>query len=144
MSLHKNLKDVVEDHLALASMHYLRSHFQEASEIYKQLLLEYREYAALQSHLALCHYKLDFYDIAQEVNSVYLSMYPTSTTGLNLKVGRASVSRVFVALCTTRLRLISLLWSGSPCPGLHPLSAIQRALRRGRAQGAPGKGVGQL
>lgn len=86
MSLHKNLKDVVEDHLALASMHYLRSHFQEASEIYKQLLLEYREYAALQSHLALCHYKLDFYDIAQEVNSVYLSMYPTSTIGLNLKV----------------------------------------------------------
>lgn len=88
MSYHKNLQDVVEDHLALASMHYLRSHFQEASEIYKQLLLEYREYAALQSHLALCHYKLDFYDIAQEVNSVYLSLYPTSTTALNLKVRR--------------------------------------------------------
>lgn len=33
-----NLQDAVEDQLSLAAMHYLRSHYQEAIDIYKKIL----------------------------------------------------------------------------------------------------------
>ena len=46
MSHHKHLQNVVEDQLSLAAMHYLRTHYQEAIDVYKKLLLEKR-YAAL-------------------------------------------------------------------------------------------------
>jgi intraflagellar transport protein 56 len=42
------ISDSTEDQLSLASMHYLRAHFQEAAEIYKRLLIEHRSYLALQ------------------------------------------------------------------------------------------------
>ena len=47
MTYHQKLKDGVEDQLSLASIHYLRSHFQEATDIYKRLLLENRDFHAL-------------------------------------------------------------------------------------------------
>jgi hypothetical protein len=42
MGYHANLKDVIEDQLSLASIHYLRSHYQEAIDIYKRILLDNR------------------------------------------------------------------------------------------------------
>lgn len=42
MNYHQNLQDVIEDQLSLASIHYLRSHYQEAIDIYKRILLENR------------------------------------------------------------------------------------------------------
>lgn len=42
MSFHQNLEDVTEDQLSLASIHYMRSHYQEAIDIYKRLLLQNR------------------------------------------------------------------------------------------------------
>ena len=42
MSFHQNLRDVIEDQLSLASIHYLRSHYQEAIDIYKRILLDNR------------------------------------------------------------------------------------------------------
>jgi len=42
MSYHQNLQDVLEDQLSLASIHYLRSHYQEAIDIYKKVLLDNR------------------------------------------------------------------------------------------------------
>lgn len=42
MSLHRQLQDVIEDQMCLASMHYMRSHFQEALDIYKRYLVENR------------------------------------------------------------------------------------------------------
>lgn len=42
MQHHSQLKDVVEDQLCLASIHYLRSHYQEAIDIYKRILLNNR------------------------------------------------------------------------------------------------------
>ena len=36
MSFHQELEDVIEDQLSLASIHYLRSHYQEAIDIYKR------------------------------------------------------------------------------------------------------------
>jgi len=47
MSYHANLKDVIEDQLSLASIHYLRSHYQEAIDIYKRILLDNRSAARL-------------------------------------------------------------------------------------------------
>lgn len=42
MSFHQNLQDITEDQLSLASIHYMRSHYQEAIDIYKRILLDNR------------------------------------------------------------------------------------------------------
>ncbi|OWK06261.1 hypothetical protein Celaphus_00012293, partial [Cervus elaphus hippelaphus] len=44
-----------------------------------------REYLALNVYVALCYYKLDYYDVSQEVLAVYLQQIPDSTIALNLK-----------------------------------------------------------
>ncbi|XP_076027151.1 intraflagellar transport protein 56 isoform X1 [Genypterus blacodes] len=85
MGFHQNLEDVTEDQLSLASIHYMRSHYQEAIDIYKRLLLQNREFLALKVYVALCYYKLDYYDVSQEVLAVYLQSVPDSTIALNLK-----------------------------------------------------------
>lgn len=85
MNLHQQLQDVLPDQLSLASMHYMRNHYQEAIDVYKRYLLENRQYLALNIYVALCYYKLDYYDISQEVLAVYLQHYPDSAVGINLK-----------------------------------------------------------
>uniref|UniRef100_A0A8C2PXA7 Intraflagellar transport protein 56 n=1 Tax=Cyprinus carpio TaxID=7962 RepID=A0A8C2PXA7_CYPCA len=85
MGFHQNLEDVTEDQLSLASIHYMRSHYQEAIDIYKRILLQNREFLALNVYVALCYYKLDYYDVSQEVLAVYLQSIPDSTIALNLK-----------------------------------------------------------
>ncbi|KAJ0177054.1 hypothetical protein K1T71_007063 [Dendrolimus kikuchii] len=85
MKAHATLRDVPEDQLSLASVHYLRAHYQEAIDVYKKLLLERRTYMALNVYVALCYYKLDYYDVSQEVLGVYLAQHPTSTVAGNLK-----------------------------------------------------------
>ena len=42
MNFHQNLQDITEDQLSLASIHYMRSHYQEAIDIYKRILLDNR------------------------------------------------------------------------------------------------------
>jgi len=42
MSCHQNLQDITEDQLSLASIHYMRSHYQEAIDIYRRILLANR------------------------------------------------------------------------------------------------------
>ncbi len=105
MSYHHQLQDQLSDQLSLASMHYMRNHYQEAIDIYKRYLLENRyllnnfnndsykkplysitrHYLALNVYVALCYYKLDYYDISQEVLAIYLQSYPDSAIGVNLK-----------------------------------------------------------
>jgi intraflagellar transport protein 56 len=108
MSLHQQLQDVLQDQLCLASMHYMRNHYQEAIDIYKRFLLENRQYLALNVYVALCYYKLDYYDISQEVLAVYLQHFPDSAIGINLKAcnhyrlynGKAAeVSNLFYVYC---------------------------------------------
>jgi intraflagellar transport protein 56 len=72
MTYHQQLTDSTEDQLSLASIHYHRSHFQEATDIYKRLLLENREFLALNVYVALCYCKLDYYDVSLEILAVYL------------------------------------------------------------------------
>jgi intraflagellar transport protein 56 len=85
MSLHQQLQDILPDQLSLASMHYMRNHYQEAIDVYKRYLLENRQYLALNIYVALCYYKLDYYDISQEVLAVYLQNFADSAIGINLK-----------------------------------------------------------
>lgn len=40
---------------------------------------------ALNVYVALCYYKLDYYDVSQEVLAVYLQQYPDSAIAINLK-----------------------------------------------------------
>ncbi|KAF8568794.1 Tetratricopeptide repeat protein 26 [Paragonimus westermani] len=85
LNYHNNLADVLEDQLSLASIHCLRSHHQEAIDIYKRILLDNRDFLALNVNIALCYYKIDYFDISQEVLGVYLQKYPDSATAINLK-----------------------------------------------------------
>lgn len=85
LSYHQYLQDQFEDQMCLASIHYMRSHYQEAIDIYKRILLENRLFLALNVYVALCYYKLDYYDVSQEVLAVYLQSYPDSAIAVNLK-----------------------------------------------------------
>lgn len=64
MQYHNRIGETVEDNLTLAAVHYLRGHYEEASEIYKKLLLENREFIAINVYVALCYYKMDFFDVS--------------------------------------------------------------------------------
>lgn len=35
--------------------------------------------------MALCYYKLDYYDVSQEILGLYLTQYPDSVIAINLK-----------------------------------------------------------
>ncbi|KAL2609885.1 hypothetical protein R1flu_028458 [Riccia fluitans] len=85
MKLHDKLGETVEDMLSLASIHYLRGHYQEATDIYKQQFAENREWLALNVYMALCYYNLDYHDVSLEVLNNYLQVYPDSALGVNLK-----------------------------------------------------------
>lgn len=85
MQYHQQLTESIEDQLSLASIHFQRSHFQEGTDIYKRLLLENREYLALNVYVALCYCKLDYYDVSLEILQVYINAFPDSALAMNLK-----------------------------------------------------------
>jgi intraflagellar transport protein 56 len=58
---------------------------QEATDIYKRLLLENRDDLALNVYVAMCYYKLDYYDVSMEILAVYLQAHPASAVAINLK-----------------------------------------------------------
>lgn len=47
LEFHKQLRDVPEDQLSLAAVHYLRANYQEAIDIYKRLVLQNKDLLAL-------------------------------------------------------------------------------------------------
>ena len=119
MEHHKGLRDIAEDQLCLAAIHYLRSNYQDAIDIYKGLVLQNKDIVALHVYIALCYYKLDFYDVSQEVLSVYLQKNPDSLIAINLKAcniyrlynGRAAETEIR-ALMVRRFKLfLSLLFN---------------------------------
>ncbi|RLN87372.1 hypothetical protein BBJ28_00001442 [Nothophytophthora sp. Chile5] len=83
-------RDFAEDQLALAATSFSQHNYQEAVEIYKQLLAKsnkgrHEGGSALHVYLALCYYKLDYYDVAMELLAVYLADHPDSFFAMNLK-----------------------------------------------------------
>lgn len=85
MKFHQKLSDSVPDRLCIAALHYLRNHFEDATEIYKRLLIDNRDYHALNVYVGLCYYKLDYYDVALEILNTYLTKFPHSIIAVNLK-----------------------------------------------------------
>jgi intraflagellar transport protein 56 len=85
MNYHNALTSSIEDQLCMAGLHYLRSHFEEATEIYKKLLIENKDFHAINIYVALCYYKMDYYDVSLDILAVYLGLYPDSVVGVNLK-----------------------------------------------------------
>ena len=73
MTYHHKISESIEDQLCLAAIHYLRSHYEEATEIYKRLLLENREFVAINLYVALCYYKMDYFDVSLEILNYYLA-----------------------------------------------------------------------
>jgi intraflagellar transport protein 56 len=100
---HHQLQNSIEDQMCLASMHYMKNHYQEAIDIYKNYLAQNRytfflssfkkypfvlfsrDYLALNVYVALCYYKLDYYDISQELLEIYLKKYSESAIAINLQ-----------------------------------------------------------
>jgi intraflagellar transport protein 56 len=76
MNYHSALTSTIEDQLCMAALHYLRSHFEEATEIYKKLLIENKDFHAINIYVALCYYKMDYYDVSLDILAV---------VGVNLK-----------------------------------------------------------
>ena len=85
MNLHGRLSNDVEDQLCMAALHYLRSHFEEATEVYKKLLMENKDFHAINIYVALCYYKMDYYDVSLEILQVYLGIHADSVVGVNLR-----------------------------------------------------------
>jgi intraflagellar transport protein 56 len=85
LQYHQRLTDSINDQLSLAAIHCLRSHFQEATDIYKRLLLENRDFLALNVYVSMCYYKLDYYDVSLEILNVYLQTHANSVVAINLK-----------------------------------------------------------
>jgi hypothetical protein len=57
LEFHRQLRDVAEDQLSLAAVHYLRAHYQEAIDIYKRLVLQNKDLMALH----VCNNTIIFY-----------------------------------------------------------------------------------
>ena len=66
MVYHQKLEETLEDQLCLAAIHFFRNHYQEATDIYKRILLENRDYVALNVYVALCYYKLDYFGMLRQ------------------------------------------------------------------------------
>jgi intraflagellar transport protein 56 len=56
----------------------------QATDIYKRLLLENRDDLALNVYVAMCYYKLDYYDVSLEILAVYLQSHPLSPIGQSI------------------------------------------------------------
>lgn len=83
-------RDSIEDQLALAATSFAQRNFQEAAEIYKRLIAELNKRnhdggTALHVYLALCYFRMDYYDVALELLAVYLAGHPDSFFATNLK-----------------------------------------------------------
>ena len=86
MAYHEKLKDSsVPDQMCLAALHYARGHYEDATEIYKKIQSEKKEFVALNVYMALCYYKLDYYDVCLDLLSQYMSQTPPSIIGSNLR-----------------------------------------------------------
>ena len=70
--------------MALAAVHYLRTHYNQALECYEEVLATQQEYYAIYLNMALCYYKLGEYERCEEQLSIYREHCEDSFTSLNL------------------------------------------------------------
>ncbi|KAH0790316.1 TPR Domain containing protein [Histomonas meleagridis] len=82
---HSELMGTLENQLSLAAIHYMRSNYQDAIEIYQRLLLQHPDFLALNVYISMCQFKLDQYEESNESVDLYLADYSDSAVALNLK-----------------------------------------------------------
>lgn len=82
---HSQLVGTLENQLSLAAIHYLRSHYSDAVEIYERLLLQHPDFLALNVYIAMCQFKLDQWEESNEAVDIYLGSNSDSAVALNLK-----------------------------------------------------------
>lgn len=82
---HSQLVGTLENQLSLAAIHYLRSQFQDAINIYQKLLVQYPDFLALHVYIAMCQFKLDQFEDSNESVDAYLQANSDSAVALNLK-----------------------------------------------------------
>jgi intraflagellar transport protein 56 len=82
---HSNLVGTLENQLSLAAIHYMRTHYQDAIEIYQRMLMQHPEFLALNVYIAMCQFKLEQYDESNEAVDLYLGENSDSAVALNLK-----------------------------------------------------------
>jgi len=70
--------------MALAAVHYIRTHYNQALECYEEVLAAQPEYYAIFMNMALCYYKLGEYDRCEEQLAAYMEHADESFTSLNL------------------------------------------------------------
>lgn len=70
--------------MALAAVHYLRTHYNQALECYEEVLATQHEYYAIYLNMALCYYKLGEYERCDEQLAVYREHCEDSFSSLNL------------------------------------------------------------
>lgn len=85
MVCHSKMMDNTHDQLCQAAIQYLRGNYDEAVEIYKKMMIDNREYQALNIYCALCYYKQEYFEISLDMMASYLSSYPNSIVATNLK-----------------------------------------------------------
>lgn len=90
VSIHQKITDKIEDQLSIAALHFLRGNYQDATDAYKKMLLEERDNIALNVYIAMCYYKMDYYDVSLEILTVYLQSHPDSVVSINLKACNSS------------------------------------------------------
>jgi intraflagellar transport protein 56 len=82
---HSQLVGTMDNQLSLAAIHYMRSNFADAIEIYNRILQQHPDFAALNVYIAMCQFKLDQFEEANESVDQYLAQSSDSAVGLNLK-----------------------------------------------------------
>lgn len=80
------LDDSLEDQLSKAAMLYAQGLYQGATDHYKRLVNENRDNGvALNVYVAMCYFKLGYFEVSQEALSVYEQMHGDSIFAKNLK-----------------------------------------------------------
>lgn len=82
---HSELVGTLENQLSLAAIHYMRTHYQDAVDIYERILQQHPEFIALYVYIAMCQYKLDMFQESNDSVDQYLAVNSDSAVGLNLK-----------------------------------------------------------
>lgn len=82
---HSQLVGTLENQLSLAAIHYMRSHYQDAIDIYQKILSEHPDYVALNVYISMCQFKLDSFEESNEAVDAYLTNNSDSAVALNLK-----------------------------------------------------------
>ena len=84
VTYHTKLRNISADQMALAAVHFLRTHYQQALECYEEVLQAQPECFAIYMHMALCYYKLGDYLKSEEFLMLYRENAEDSLTSLNL------------------------------------------------------------